>query len=182
MNRKEPKQRIFEEDEMDLRQVDSRWTPKECLEQDGIFFLKDIVKILAMDPIKVKRKAKEIEERHASPWEVMGARKVWNHWIIRMRVFAPFYRKHLVSKVRDISPDWDGNTILEQKGLFYLTEVARLLPFSTHQLRYQAKRNPRAKEEYGIWKDPELACFLVDMERFGPWIRSLWEGGFKKGK
>ncbi len=174
--------KIFAEDEMTLMSVNSRWTQEELFAQEGIFFLKDVVKILPVDPVKVKKKAKEIVERNGSPWEVMGARKVWNHWIVRMKVFGPFYLKNLVSKVRKLESDWDGNTLLKQKGLFYLTDVCKLIPFSTHQLRYQAKRNPNAKENIGIYKDEEINSFVVDMERFAPWIYRLWEGNFNKGK
>ena len=170
--------KIFEDDEMSLMAVNSRWSPEELFSQVGIFFLKDVVKILPLDPVKVKKKAKELEAKDLSPWLIMGARKVWNHWIVRMTVFGPYYKKHLVSRVRSVESEWDGNDLLEQKGLFFLTEVCRIIPFSTHQLRYQAKRNPHAQKEYGIWKDLELNAFLVDMERFAPWIRSLWCGDF----
>ena len=168
-------ERIFEEDEMNLREVDKTWSKEDLLSKHDLFFLKDVVKILDLDPAKVKKKAKEYED----PWKDMGVRKMWTHWIVRMKVFAPFYRKHLVSKVQSPRPEWDGNTLLKQKGTYYLTDVCKLIPFSTHQLRYQAKKNPRAKEEYGVWKDPKLKGFLVDMEIFGPWINSLWDGNFK---
>ena len=172
--------KIFEDDEMTLRSVNTRWTEEDLLGEEGVFFLKDVVKVLDLDPVKVKKKAKEIEAKGLSTWDVMGARKVWNHWILRMTVFAPYYRKNLVSRVRSIEDTWDGNRLLTEKGLFFLTDVCRLIPFSTHQLRYQAKRNPRSKKEYGIWKDPELNSFVVDMERFGPWINSLWDGDFRR--
>ncbi len=106
----------------------------------------------------------------------MGVKKIWNHWVVRMSVFANYYRANLVSKVDRINPNWDGNYLLKQKGLFLLSEVSKLIPFTTHQLRYQAKKNPNAREEIGIWKDPDLRAFVVDMERFAPWIRSIWKG------
>jgi len=168
--------RIFEADEMELMAVNSRWTPEELLAQEGIFFLKDVVKILPLDPVKVKKKANEIRARQQEPWAVMGARKVWNHWIVRMKVFAPFYKLHLVSKVRKLEKDWNGNTLLEQKGLFYLTDVCKLIPFSTHQLRYQAKSTTDAKQKIGIFKDEEINSFVVDMEIFGLWVKRLWMG------
>ena len=171
---------IFAADEMNLVEVKSIWSPEELLGKEGIFFLKDIIKVLDLDPAKVKKKAREIREQQKDPWEVMGARKIWNHWIIRMVIFAPYYRQHLISRVRSLKKDWDGNALLRQKGIFFLTEVCRLIPFSAHQIRYQAKRNPNAKIEIGVWKDGELNAFLVDMELFAPWINRLWEGHFKK--
>ena len=167
--------RVFAQDEMNLRAVNSLWRPEDLLGEEGVFFLKDVVKILDLDPTKIKRKAKELVANGQSTWDIMGARKIWNHWILRMTVFAPYYRKNLISRVQAIPKNMNGNILLEQKGVFFLTDVSKHIPFSTHQLRYQAKRNPRSKEEFGIWKDEELNAFVVDMERFGPWIRSLWE-------
>ncbi len=180
MRKKKKVEQIFQNDEMELLSVNSRWTPEELFAQQGIFFLKDVVKILPVDPVKVKKKANEIRACRRNPWEVMGARKVWNHWIVRMKVFAPFYQEHLVSKVRSLEQDWDGNTLLQQKGLFYLTDVCKLIPFSTHQLRYQAKRTPNARREIGIYKDEEIKSFLIDMETFSKWITGLWNEGRKK--
>ncbi len=176
---KNKKEVIFEADEMQLKEVDPNWSPEYLLAQESIFFLKDVVKVLQIDSIKVKKKARELNQKHKSPWERMGVRKIWNHWIVRMKVFGPFYRKHLVSRVKNIQEDWDGNDLLKQKGLFFLTDVCKLIPFSTYQLRYQAKKNPAAKKEYGVWKDKELNAYVVDMELFAPWIFSLWEGKYQ---
>ena len=170
---------IFAKDEMGLRSIDSEWTAEDLLSQTGIFFLKDVVKVLDVDPVKVKLKAKEIRTKGKSAWDVLGTKKIWNHWIVRMKVFAPFYRQHLASNIRKLEPEWDGNTLLRQKGLFFLTDVCKLIPFSTNQLRYQAKRNPNSKKEYGIWKDSKLNVFVVDMDRFSPWINRLWSEAFQ---
>ena len=176
---KEKSKIIFELDEMDLIQVKSIWTEDELLSKKGIFFLKDIAGILELDPAKVKKAARDIQNRGESSWERMGARKIWNHWIIRMTAFAPYFRKHLKSKYKNIPKDCNGNTLLEQKGLFLLTEVCRFIPFSAHQIRYQAKTHPRAKEEFGVWKEKKIGLFVVQMELFGPWIRGLWKDGFR---
>ena len=167
-------EQIFQRDEMQLVAVESHWTAEEILAIEGIFFLKDIAKALNLEPVKVKIHAKDISVRGEDPWAVMGARKVWNHWMIRMAVFAPYYRKHLISHIRKVSAEWDGNTLLRQKGLFYLTDVCRLIPFTSHQLRYQAKRHEDARKQIGIWKDDELNAFVVDMAVFAPWIARLW--------
>lgn len=167
--------KIFAEDEMSLRAVDRSWTPEELVAKKGIFFLKDIIEILGLDPVKVKKHAREINRQHRNAWEVMGARKIWNHWIIRMVVFGPYYQEHLIPKVEPVSREWDGNSLLKQKGLFYLTEVCKLLPFSTHQIRYQAKKTPNSRERLGVWKHEELNSFVVDMERFAPWVTGLWQ-------
>ncbi len=174
--------RIWQEDEMEMMSVNSRWTPEELFAQEGVFFLKDVVKILPVDPVKIKKQTRAIRAGGQDPWETMGARKVWNHWIVRMKVFAPFYQENLVSKVRVLEPEWDGNTLLRQKGLFYLTDVCKLIPFSAHQLYHQAKRNPDAKQKIGIYKDEEVQSFVVDMEPFAKWMTELWSGDWCEEK
>ncbi len=174
MNRFDSPRPVFAEDERTLARVDPHSSAEQLLAREGVFFLKDIAKILEIDPVKFKRRATEIEARGQSTWRVMGARKIWNHWIVRMKAFAPYYRKHFSSRVRRIPAEWDGNTLLEQQGVFYLADVCRFIPFSTNQLRYQAKQNPNARHELGVWKDSEIGAYLVDMKRFAPWIRRLW--------
>ena len=166
-------QSVFEDDEMNLQNVDQTWTAEELLEKKGVFFLKDVAKTLAVDPVRLRGEVRRIKAKDGDPYEAMGVRKIWSHWIIRMKVFAPYYREHMVSDIQKVDPSWDGNTLLQQKGIFSLAEVTSVLPFTTNQLRYQAKRNPNAKNDFGIWKRENL--FVVDMERFAPWIRSLWE-------
>ena len=181
MTKKErkPKPIIFEPDEMNLREFEKSWQREELLKQEGVFFLKDITRLLEIDSAKIKNEANKIVAGKRSPWRVMGARKIWNHWVIRMTVFAPYYRKHLQPRIMKLPKSIDANHLLRLTGTFYLTDVCRLLPFSTHQLRYQAKQNPASKREYGIWKDEKLNAFVVDMKPFSIWIRSLWEGNFK---
>jgi hypothetical protein len=177
--REKSAEKIFEKDEMILSDFDKSWTPKELLSKEEIFFLKDVVKVLNLDINKVKKKAKELEVKNQSSWEVMGTRKVWSHWMVRMKVFAPYYKRHLIPKVKPVNPTWDGNELLNQKGKFLLTEVCKKLPFTSHQIRYQANKNKNAKTEYGMWKDKDLNAFVVDMERFSPWIKRLWAGDFR---
>lgn len=175
----EPKvEKIFEEDEMTLGEVDPSWDAETLLKQECIFFLKDIVQMLSIDANKVKKHYKEAERSGKLAWEDMGVGKTWNHWIIRMKVFAPFYKKQLVPKARRVPKEWDGNQLLRQRGIYFLTDVCEHIPFTTHQIRYQSKKNPRSRTEYGVWKDKELQLFLVDMTRFAKWVKCLWEGNF----
>ncbi|CAM2069899.1 hypothetical protein SCOR_31270 [Sulfidibacter corallicola] len=171
-------ERIFAEDEMELSEVDPQWDSDTLLNQRSIFYLKDVVGLLKLDPLKVKRRAGDLLKREENPWHVMGVRKMWTHWVVRMAVFAPYYRQHFKSKIVAVDPAWNGNLLLQQRGLFLLTAVCKLIPFSPHQLRYRAKKNPDAKTEYGIWKDPDLNAFVVDMEIFSGWVRTLWNGDF----
>jgi len=168
---------VFAGDEMTLIQPHTFWTREELLGKEGIFFLKDIADHLGLDSILIKKKALALREKGDSPWELMGVKKIWNHWVIRMKVFAPYYRKHLMPVYQTVAGDWDANTLLKQKGIFLLSAVCKLVPFADHQLRYQAKKNPNSKTELGIWKDKKLKMYLVDMEPFSQWIHQLWSEG-----
>lgn len=165
---------LFNPDELELVEVDEQWSKEMLLGRDGIFFLKDILTILELDAVKVKRHARDLLKRGENPWQVMGVKKVWNHWIVRMTVFAPYFREHLASVVRNIPKSWDGNRMLAEKGVFRLSEVCRLIPFTSHQIRYQAKQRPDAEKEMGVWKEPALNAYLVDMERFSHWLAKVW--------
>lgn len=179
---KEQEERIFAEDEMQLAAIQSDWDEEALLKQQSIFFLKDVVKILNVDAHQVKRRARQLEQKGKSPWTVMGVRKVWNHWIVRMTIFGPYYKRHLKPKLRSLDPEWDGNRLLQEKGLFAMTDVCKLIPFSANQLRYQAKKRKNPREDIGIWKDTKLNLFVVDMERFAPWITKQWaQAGQKVG-
>ncbi len=165
---------VFAEDELQIMVVPTSWSMEDLLAQSGIFFLKDITDRLRIDSTQIKKIARAIRLSGGSPWDQLGARKVWNHWLIRMSVFAPYYRANLYSPVRDIDPDWDGNRVLQEEGIFYLTDVCRLIPFSPHQIRYQVKRSENAREKFGVWKDENNGIYLVDMALFSVWIRSIW--------
>jgi len=167
-------ERVFDEDEQNFLTPKSYWGIDELLSQKGVFFLKDVKNILGVDPVAIKKRAQAVEARGQSAWQVMGARKIFNHWMLRMKVFSDYYRKHFVSRVRRVDPEWDGNRLLEQKGIFLLSEVCKRIPFSLHQLRHQAKKNPLSRQEFGIWKDEDVGMYVVDMEVFAPWVRGLW--------
>ncbi|CAM2007587.1 hypothetical protein [Acanthopleuribacter pedis] len=165
---------VFSFDEMDLKKPDPSWTKQQLLSCEGIFYLKDIAPQLELNMVALKRKVKQIQNQGQSAWKTTGIRKIWNHWLVKMTTFAPYYQEHLVSRVSKIDPKWDGNILLQQKGLFVLTDVCKLIPFSSHQLRYQAKRVNNPQTVIGVFKDKELKKFLVDMQIFGPWITQKW--------
>ena len=167
-------EKVFEEDEMSLIQPQAFWTREELLAHEGVFFLKDVAEMLEIDSTRLKRRATELKGRGLSAWQVMGVKKIWNHWVIRMKVFAPYYEKHFRPPYQRVHPQWDGNTLLEQDGVFLLADVVKLLPFSDHQLRYQAKKVTSPRESLGIWKDEKLSQFLVDMKVFSQWVKRIW--------
>ena len=166
---------VFKSDELKLITVKPHWTPSELLDKEGIVYLKDIVRPLGLDPFRIITKVHEIREQEKVAYKVLGIGKLWGRWIVRMKVFSDYYRAHGSLGISHIRRDWDGNILLEQKGIFLLTEVCQLIPFTVRQLRYRAQKNPRSRGEYGIWKDNELNKFLVDMGLFSSWIIHIWQ-------
>ncbi len=114
----------------------------------------------------------KVEGEGKKPWDELGLRKTWAHWQVRMTVFAHFYQEQLRVPYLDIPESWDGNTLVNQhEGVFLLTEVCRLLPFTVHQIRYQSIKNP---SKMGVAKNRILGKYLVDIAIFGPWVKKKW--------
>lgn len=169
---------IFEQDEMIVPKLDKSWSREDLLNQEGLFFFKDIAKLLQLEATTIKGLVDTCIAAGQDPWLVVGVRKVWNHWLIRMKTFAPVYRSELQPRYQVVAKHWDGNTLLRQQGVFLLTDVCRKIPFTAGQLRHQVRQNPDAESEFGIWKDTEMGVFLVRMDRFAPWLQRLWADGF----
>lgn len=176
-------EKIFNDDEMRLLSVKPEWSEEEMLNQEGIFFLKDVAQKLQVHSSEFKKEARVLEKMGQNPWDAMGIRKTWTHWQVRMKKFAPYYRAHRLPKIQNVEKSWDGNTLLSQEGRFYLTDVCEKIPFSTHQIRYQVRRCENPKEEYGVWKDEQYKAYLVDMEKFSKWMKRIWvHGDFNTGR
>lgn len=181
-NEKQDIERIFQADEMRLLNVKPEWSEEELLDQEGIFFLKDVANKLQVHSSEFKKEARALEKMGQDPWDVMGIRKTWTHWQVRMIRFAPYYRAHRLPKIRSVEKEWDGNDLLSQTGRFYLTDVCEKIPFSTHQIRYQVRRCEDPRNEYGVWKDDQYKAYLVEMEAFSKWMKRIWiHGDFKTG-
>ncbi len=167
---------IFEQDESSFRLVKSNWTKEDILSMDGVFYLKDIAGCLELNIYYLKKIIKSIRRRKKMPYKELGVGKIWGHHIVRMKVFSELYLTTAAFRVNKIPKFWDGNTLLSSTGTYNLTEVSRLIPLITaRQLSYHAGKNPKSKEEMGIWKDPMLNRFLVNMPIFSTWLGELWE-------
>ncbi|MDJ0840978.1 MAG: hypothetical protein QNK37_30990 [Acidobacteriota bacterium] len=170
-------EKVFNADEMELKAVEPDWTEEELLNQEGIFFLKDVAAKLDLHPQEFKKHAKELENQGKNPWQVMGIRKTWTHWQVRMKVFGSYFRSWHLPRIHKVQENWDGNTLLSQKGQFYLSDVCGKIPFSTHQIRHQIRKSEDPASEYGVWKDPAYKGYLVQMEVFSEWIKKIWTTG-----
>ena len=168
--------KIFDPDEMKLNSVDPVWTVEQLLNQDGIFFLKDVAALLDIPTLDFKNKARKIQKNGDNAWETMGLRKTWTHWQVRMKVFAPFFKQWWTCpKVDQVEDEWDANDLMAQTGMFYLNDVCRKIPFTPRQVRYQISKHEDPKNQLGVWKDPNLKSFIVDMSLFSKWIRKVWK-------
>ena len=172
---KKKAQVVFQKDEMNLCQVHPEWTEEEMLDKEGIFFLKDVAAKLKMSSAEWKKKAADLEASGKSSWEVMGIRKTWTHWIVRMKKFGEYFRENAANRIQQVEDRWDGNQLLAQKGRFYLADVCDKIPFTSHQIRYQVRRSANAKKTYGVWKDPNSKSYVVEMETFSKWIQLIWK-------
>lgn len=166
--------KVFDKDEMSLKGIDPNVSSDELLTMDGVYYLKDIAKALDLSPADLKRRAHNFEDKGFDPWDQMGVRKTWSHWIVRMTKFSPYFRKFMLPRLNAVDPKWDSNEMLSKKGIFYLSEVCEKLPITPHHIKYQVRRNKHPREEYGVWKDPEYKTYLVDMEIFSKWIAKIW--------
>jgi hypothetical protein len=164
---------LFHHDEHFCK-VNKQWSATVLLAQPAMFFLKDVCPLLEITSKIVVAHVGSLSAQGQDPYAVMGVRKIWNHWYVRMLVFAPYYQAQLRTDIRMIKRGMDANTLLVQKGNFLLSQVCRCIPFSSSQLRHQARKLTTA--ECGIFKREET--YLVRMEIFGPWISRLWQEGF----
>jgi len=169
---REQKENVFELDEMELREVNPDWGEEEILQQEGIFFLKDLIAPLNIHRPRLMDHITKVETGGKALWEELGARKTWSHWQVRMKVFAPYYQENLRLPYADIPEEWDANTLVNQReGVYLLNDVWAMIPFTIHQIRYQSMKNP---SEMGVQKHQRLGRFLVDIAIFGPRLKKTW--------
>ncbi|CAM2005712.1 hypothetical protein [Acanthopleuribacter pedis] len=165
---------VFECDETQLMQVDPAWSAADLLNQNAVFYLKDLTEHLDFETNRVKKKFNALLASGSDPWQEIGIRKIWSHWMVRMKIFRDYYTHELRNTVTPVNPDWTANELLQQPGVFSLAEVCKKIPFSAHQLRYQSKRMVHPREEIGVYKDEQEKAYLVDMPVFAAWMNTIW--------
>lgn len=168
---------VFDKDERIRIMVQAEWSVETLLRQQGMAKLNDVTKILPIKTVDVLRAHRRLMQAGEKPYQVMGLRKLWNTWIVRMTVFAPYYRAHLIPKYQRVDPIWSKETLLRQTGTFLLSDVFHLTPFNAHQLRHQSKLLEDARVVMGVYKDPDLNRYLVDMPVFQGWLKQVWING-----
>ena len=146
------------------------------MRQKALFFLNDLLVPLGLSATMVARRARALARRGQNPYQVMGARRLWGRWVVRMTLFAPFYRRTFLPRPRTIEPAWDANDLLAQDGVFLLRDVCQRLPFSYRSLCYQVRRIPNSKETLGIWYQVYQRRLLLHMPTFARWISAIWCG------
>ncbi|CAM2009593.1 hypothetical protein [Acanthopleuribacter pedis] len=162
---------IFHDDEQISGGVDPDWGIEELLAQPGLFYAKDVVPILQLNSLTLKREAKKLETQGRDPYTVMGLRKLWTFWMIRMATFAPYYRAHLQPPFSRLPPGCDARRLWQMEQTYRLKDVCQVIAFKPYQLRNQAHYLANARETMGVYKDPVLGIFLVDMALFRAWVQ-----------
>lgn len=161
---------FFEDDEQINQAVDPNWSIETLLAQPGIFYFKDVAEILKLSSRSMQREAKKLEDGGQDPYLVMGLRKVWSHWMIRMTQFAPYYRSHLQARFAKLPEDCDLSWLLGRKETYRLSDVCLILPVQAHRLKYQAQSLPDSRGTMGVYRDAALRIYLVEMAVFSVWI------------
>jgi len=159
-----------------LQEVNPHWSSEELLNQQGLFFLKDVAPKLPLTSPELKQMLHELEKDGKSTWKIMGIRRRWTDWVVKMQKFKSFIKSMRYSQLRSVQEEWDANELLSKKGRFYLTDVCEKLPFSTEQLRYKVRKSENPAQEFGISKHPKNNAYVVDMEVFSTWISQFWKG------
>ncbi len=145
------------------------------LAQTGVFDMKEVIRILAViSSAKLKAAAEKEHQQGRNPVETLGIGQLSDgQWVIVMERFQPIYWDRFHPKIRRMNPEWDGNQLLGEVGLFYLVDVCSKLPFAPQQLRYQYKAlGERSREIAGLFKQD--GTHVVDMAIFAPWIATIW--------
>lgn len=176
--------KIFKDDELSLNKVDPLWTAEELLDQTGLFYLKDVAPLLGIHTNGVLRQTRDLKIKRADFYGRLGLQRAITHWLVNMQRFAPFYREHLKPTHKKVDPCWDGNDLLNQEGVYRLSDLCKLIPFTASQLRNHAKKT-NAHEEMGIFVDAKSKQrqYLVEMPKFKKWLGEFWQShGISRGE
>ena len=133
--------KVFEADEMAMNKADLNWKPGQLLRTEGVFYLKDVVKILNINDVELRRMVREIGPVRAR--DEIGIITQFRLWRVRMKIFSEYYRQALRPPLRVVDPDWDLNTLLKEDGSFRLQEVGQLLPLDPAQWEAWKRREDR---------------------------------------
>ncbi len=160
----------------DLQVADPIWSSEELLDKKGVFYLKDVASKLPLSSPELKQLVHELEEEGKSTWKIMGIRRTWTDWIVKMQKFKSYIKKKKIVQLRSVEDGWDANEMLSKKGQFYLIDVCKKLPITTEQIRYKVRKSKDSLQEFGISRHPKNNAYVVDMETFSRWLSHCWKG------
>ena len=159
--------RILDADEI-LKNLSPPISPDELLDRKGLFFLAQVAEYLPLNKREVIRHARFLGRE---AYRVMGLVHLVSRWFVRMKVFAPYYRAHPELRLRRVPRDRETSALRDDTGIYRLSEITPRLPIDPKRLRHRVRRDPdQARKEMGIWKEPKLDTYLVDMTVFGSWF------------
>ena len=167
---------IWDVDEQGIKQIDESWTLEQLLTQQSIFYLKDIATPLRIDVKELMLRVNEIQESREKTYETMGLVKIWNHWIVRMKIFAPYYREWLM--VRRVPRDTEPKKVLTLNGTFLLKDVCDNLGIDILEVTSLVARRPKLRLKTGVRKDRVIHKWVVTMVLFRRWFKTVDLDGF----
>lgn len=84
---------LFADDEWITPCLDRNWSVHDLLDQQCLFYLDQVTDVLQLDAQDLIKRAETCKRAGKNPWQVMGLRFVFDRWVVRMTVFAPYYRR-----------------------------------------------------------------------------------------
>ena len=169
---------LYADDKL-MQEVDPDWSPEELLMQEGLFNLTDIAPLLDLDIRNLTRYAAKLGKEAR---QKMGLDRVGGLWVVQMRVFAPFYRTNPFRRVKRLPRDWTPEMLKYQDGVFWLTDVCRVLGLNAERVRDQACQDPERFRRRGITPGPDGKRYQVDIGLAMDWLQSLTPPGRKRGR
>ncbi len=153
-----------------IGQLPAGLSSRELLHQEGVYLLREVATRLHLERTKLKRRAHEDDDA----WSRLGIAFRQGEWLVNMSVFRRWYLHHAAAHIRFVESGWDANQLLSRRGRFLLNEVCYKIPFTTGQIRHQARKCADSRHEMGVWKDEIVGHYVVDMALFAEWIRTVW--------
>ena len=84
---------LFAEDEVFATNFNPRWSPDELLAKKCIFYLTDVANCLGIQAETLEKSAFDLKTAGRDPWREMGARFVFDAWILRMTTFSAYWKR-----------------------------------------------------------------------------------------
>lgn len=184
--KKEPM--TFDPEELLWPSVDARTDKYSLLMMKGMFHFRHIRSILNLKSSTLTALKNKCAKNKVDMYQEYGVKKVaGSQYIIRMSRFSRYYTEHYLGKkssgtpykVQVVPQDAQNvNSIFRLKGIYKFNDIRSLPPLSQFAERILTKIQPVKSEIEnlcGIWLDPTVNEYVVNMEVFKRWfLEHMW--------